>query len=56
MYGSIAVSIVFVAAQRESLHLCIIWVKNMHGHYWVCWMSTGRKYGIIRRTQTHTKL
>ena len=28
--------------------------KNRHGH-WLCWMSTGRKNGLMRKTQnTHT--
>ena len=26
--------------------------KNRHGH-WVCWMSTGKRYGLTRRTHTH---
>ena len=27
--------------------------KNRHGH-WVCWMSTGKRYGLTWRTHTHT--
>ena len=26
--------------------------KNRHGH-WVCWMSTGKRYGLTWRTHTH---
>ena len=32
-------------------HLCLR-LKNRHGH-WLCWMSTSRQNGLMRRTDTY---
>ena len=48
--NAMIIAYIFVTTERVSLLL--IGLKNRHGH-WLCWMSTGRKNGLMWRTHTH---
>ena len=49
------VSLLWRSLWPQSLFLFyLIGLKNRHGH-WLCWMSTGRKNGLMWRTHTYDR-